>query len=148
MLGWLGNVCNVLVCVGYIAFYLRLKDMEALVEDVDAPAVKKLTIGVLLYILALMLNAFPALVSGILFALAVVASSVFMLLGYIALMKSETFPGKDGMKLLFIAMIIGIVGGVLNIIPLIGSILGGICYIAEFVLVLLGWKKVATPITE
>ena len=71
-----------------------------------------------------------------------------MLMGYNALKKSETFPGKEGMKLLFIAMIVGIVGAVLAIIPAIGAILGGICFIVEFVLVLLGWKKVAEPVAE
>lgn len=146
-LGWLVDICNVCVIAGFIAFFLRLKDMGAMLEGADADAVKKLVNGVLLYILALMLGSI-IVVGWILGPIAIVASCVFMLLGYNALKKSETFPGKDGMGLLFIAMIIGIVGGVLDIIPGIGAILGGICYIVEFVLVLLGWKKVATPVAE
>ena len=147
LMGWLVNVCNICVAAGFIAFFIRLKDMQMLVDPADAPAAKYLCNGVLIHILSLMLKFFPA-VGWILAPIAVIVSCVFMLLGYNALKKSATFPGKDGMKLLFIAMIIGIVGGVFGLIPLIGSVIAGICYIVEFVLVLLGWKKVAEPVTE
>ena len=147
LMGWLVNVCNICVAAGFIAFFIRLKDMQLLVDPADTQAAKYLCNGVLIHILSLMLRFIPA-IGWILGPIAVIVSCVFMLMGYNGLKKSETFPGKDGMKLLFIAMIIGIVGGVLDIIPAIGDILGGICYIVEFVLVLLGWKKVATPVTE
>lgn len=147
LMGWLANACNVLVVAGYIAFFLRIKDLSLMVEEADVDGMKKLSNGILLYILALMVKVIPV-AGGILYAIAVIVSCVFMLLGYNALRKSETFPGKDGMKMLFIAMIIGIVGGVLAIIPVIGAILGGICFIVEFVFVLLGWKKVAEPVVE
>ena len=94
-----------------------------------------------------MLEQTPMLVNWILGPIGVIVSCVFMLMGYNALKKSETFPNREGMKTLFIAKIVGIVGGVLSIIPII-SIIGGICYIVMFVLVLLGWKKVAEPVAE
>ena len=147
LMGWLVNACNVLVVAGYIAFYIRLKDMQEMVDPADTDAAKKLCNGVLIYILSLALKYIP-LVGGILGSIGFIVSFVLMLLGYNALKKSETFPGREGMKTLFLAMIIGIVGGVLAIIPAIGLILGGICFIIEFVLILLGWKKVATPVTE
>lgn len=147
-LGFLVDICNVLVVAGFIAYFIRLKDLGALAEEADALAIKKLINGVLLYILALMLSHIFDPIGGILSAIAIVASCVFMLLGYSALKKSATFPGAAGMNLLFISMIIGIVGGVLDIIPGIGVYLGGVCYIVEFVLVLLGWKKVAEPVVE
>ena len=62
-------------------------------------------------------------------------------MGFNLLNKSESFPFKDGMSLIFIAMILGIVGSVLTIIPLIG-IIGKLCLLASYLLLLLGWKKV------
>lgn len=147
LMGWLVNVCNICMAAGFIAFFIRLKDLQLLVDPADSQAAKYLCNGVLIHILSLMLKFIPA-IGWILAPIAVIVSCVFMLLGYNALKKSATFPGKDGMKMLFIAMIIGIVGGVFGIIPLIGSIIAGICFIIEFVMVLLGWKKVAEPVTE
>ncbi|MBQ4205477.1 MAG: hypothetical protein II662_02335 [Bacteroidales bacterium] len=147
LMRWVSNVCNVLVVAGFIAFFIRLKDLVELVDEADKDAMKKLVTGVMVYIAALMLEQTPMLVNWILGPIGVIVSCVFMLLGYNALKKSETFPNREGMKTLFIAKIVGIVGGVLSIIPLIG-IIGGICYIVMFVLVLLGWKKVAEPIAE
>ena len=147
LLGWLSKICNICVVAGYIAFYIRLKDLELLADPNDAPGVNKLCIGVLLYILGIMLKEIP--VAGwILCPICLIISFIFMLLGYSALKKSETFPGKDGMKLLFISSIIGLVAAVFGLIPLLGTVVAGILYIAVFVLVLLGWKKVATPVTE
>ena len=147
LMGWLVDACNICVVAGFIAFYIRLKDMQELVDPADVDAAKKLCNGVLIYILSLMLKAIPA-VGYILGPIGLIVAFIFMLLGYSALRKSETFPGKEGMKLLFIAMIIGIVGGVFAIIPLLGAVIAGLCFIAEFVLVLLGWKKVAEPVKE
>lgn len=147
LMGWMSKIFNIVVIAGYVAFYLRLKDLELIADPNDAPAVKKLCIGVLLYILGIMLTEIP--VAGwILGPICYLISFIFLLLGYSALKKSETFPGKDGMKLLFIASIIGLVAAVFGLIPLLGSVVAGILYIVVFVLVLLGWKKVATPVAE
>lgn len=147
LMGWLVNIANICVAAGFIAFFIRLKDMKELVDPADTQAAKYLCNGVLIHILSLMLRFIPA-IGWILGPIAIIVSCVFMLMGYNGLKKSATFPGKDGMKMLFIAMIIGIVGGVIGIIPAIGTIIAGICFIVEFVMVLLGWKKVATPVTE
>lgn len=146
LMGWLADVCNLLVVAGFIAFYLRIKDLAAMTEGADAESMKKVENGVLIYILALMLTEIPA-AGWILGPIGVIVSCVFMLLGYNALKKSTTFAGAAGMKLLFIAMVIGIIGGVIDIIPLLGLV-AGLCYIAEFILMLLGWKKVAEPVAE
>lgn len=145
LMGWLARICNFCVVGGYVAFYLRINDLKLLVDENDSANMKKLCLGVMLYILGIMLKEIP--VAGwILGPIAFIASFVLMLLAYNGLKNSTTFPGKEGMKLLFIAMIIGIVGAVFAIIPLVGTIIAGILYIVEFVLVLLGWKKVAEPV--
>ena len=147
MMGWIVNIANVCVAAGYIAFFIRLKDMQLLVDSTDDQFAKYLCNGVLIHILSIMLRFIPV-VGWILGPIAIIVSCVLMLLGYNGLKKSETFPGKDGMKMLFIAMIIGIVGGVFGIIPVVGTIIAGICFIIEFVMVILGWKKVAETVAE
>lgn len=147
LMGWLAKACSIVVVAGYVAFYLRIKDLAMLVDPNDELAMKRLCNGVLLYILGIILAEVKVIgwiASPILFIIAF----VFMLMAYNALKNSDTFPGKEGMKLLFIAMIIGIVGAVFALIPLVGTIIAGILYIVEFVMVLLGWKKVAIPVTE
>lgn len=145
LMGWLAKVCNFCVVAGYVAFYLRINDLKLMVDQNDADNMKKLSLGILLYILGIVLKEIP--VAGwILGPIAFIVSFVFMLLAYNGLKKSTTFPGKEGMRLLFIAMIIGLVAGVFALIPLVGTIIAGILGIVEFVLILLGWKKVAEPI--
>lgn len=146
LLGWLAKACNLAVVAGYVAFYIRLKDLQLIAEPNDAPAIQKLCLGVLLYIVALAVKEIP--VAGwIISPIVMIVSFVFMLLGYNALRQSATFPGKEGMKLLFIAAILGVVASVFALIPLVGTIIAGILGIVNFVLFLLGWKKVAEPIT-
>ena len=92
-----------------------------------------------------MMLAFIPAAGGILKGIDLIVAFIFMLLAYSGLKKSETFAGKDGAKLLFTAMILGAVGALLRIIPLIG-IIGSILLIIEFILTILGWKKIATPV--
>ena len=146
MMGWLEKLCNVLVIAGFAFFFVRIKNLAELSEGADAEALKKLTVGILCYFLGKMLTNIPA-AGFVLGPIATIVGFVFMFLAYNALSKSATFPRPEGMKLLKIALIIGIVGGVFSIIPII-KIVGGILYIAEFVLILLGWKKVAVPVAE
>ena len=145
LMGWLAKPFNILVVAGYVAFYMRIKDLTLLSDPNDAAAMKKLTTGVLLYLLGIILGEVK-LIGWILCPILFIIGFIFMLLAYSALKKSETFAGKAGMSMLFIAMIIGLVGAIFAIIPLVGTIIAGILYIVEFVFVLLGWKKVAEPV--
>ena len=135
---------NVKSIAGFTVFIIKLKDLSLLADEQDAGSIKKLVVGVNLYFIGMMLAFIPA-VGGILKGIDLIVAFVFMLLAYSALKKSETFAGKDGAKLLFTAMILGAVGALLRIIPLIG-IVGSILLIIEFVLTILGWKKIAAPV--
>lgn len=144
LMGWVSSICDICVIAGFTVFIIKLKDLSLLADEQDAGSIKKLVVGVNLYFIGMMLAFIPA-VGGILKGIDLIVAFVFMLLAYSALKKSETFAGKDGAKLLFTAMILGAVGALLRIIPLIG-IVGSILLIIEFVLTILGWKKIAAPV--
>jgi len=145
LMGWLAKPFNILVVAGYVAFYMRIKDLALLSDPNDSEAMNKLTKGVLLYLLGIILGEIKV-IGWIACPILYIIAFIFMLLAYNALKKSETFAGRAGMNMLFIAMIIGLVGAIFAIIPLVGAIIAGILYIVEFVFVLLGWKKVAEPV--
>ena len=146
LMGWVASICDLCVIAGYTVFILKLKDLSLLAEEQDVAALKKLILGVNLYFVGMMLAFIPA-VGGILKGIDLIVAFVFMLLAYNALKKSETFAGKDGAKMLFTAMILGAVGALLRIIPLIG-IICSILLIVEFILTILGWKKITSPVAE
>ena len=141
LVGWIGDICDLAVAAGFMGMYLRLQDLAERSEAEDAAALKKLHLGALLYIVGLGARMIPV-VGWIFGPIVVVVAFVFMLLGYMALKKSTTFPYKDAMGLPFIAAILGIVGGIFKIIPVVGTTIGNILLIATFVLLLVGWKKV------
>ena len=141
--GKIVDMCNVLIIAGITAFTLRLECIEGLADEADAAALKKVRLGVQIFVLGFVLNAIP--VAGkILGMLAFAAAYVFMMLGFNALKKSETFPRKDGISLIALAMILGIAGSILTIIPVIG-IIGKLLLFTTYLLILLGWKKVNSP---
>lgn len=141
LVGWIGDICDLAVVAGFMGMYLRLQDLAEKSAAEDAAAMKKLQLGALLYIVGIAARMIP--VVGWIFGPIVMAVAfVFMLLGYMALKKSESFPYKDAMGLPFIAAIIGIVAAIFKIIPVVGTTIGNILLIATFVLLLVGWKKV------
>ena len=143
-LGTIADMANVCVIVGYAFLAVRLETLMALSDDADVAALTKVRLGILLFFLGVILKMIPV-VGFVLGPLAWIAAYVFMLLGFSALKKSESFADNGGMSLLFIAAILGIVGSVFIIIPLVGKILGNLVFLAMYVLILLGWKKVTLP---
>jgi len=146
LVGWISSIFDICVIAGYTVFIIRLKDLSLLADEQDAASIKKLVFGVNLYFVGMMLAFIPA-IGGILKGIDLIVAFIFMLLAYNALKKSESFAGKDGAKMLFTAMILGAVGALLRIIPVVG-IIGSILLIVEFILTILGWKKIAVPVVE
>ena len=148
LIGWIGSICDLAVVAGFMGMYARLNDLIEKSNAEDAAALKKLQLGALLYIVGLGVRMIPV-IGWITGPIVLIVSFVFMLLGYMALKKSESFPHKAAMGLPFIAAILGVVAAVFKIIPVVGTTIGNILLIATFVLLLLGWKKTtAAPVTE
>lgn len=148
LLGWIGDICDIAVVAGFMGMFIRLKDLAENSNAEDAAAIKKLQFGALLHIVGIGVRMIPA-IGWIVGPIVLIVAFVFMLLGYMALKKSESFPYKNAMGLPFIAAIIGVVAAVFKIIPVVGTTIGNILLIAVFILLLLGWKKTtAAPVTE
>ena len=143
-LGTIADMANVCVIVGYAFLAVRLETLMVLSDDADVASLQKVRLGILLFFLGVILRMIPV-VGFVLGPLAWIAAYVFMLLGFSALKKSESFADNGGMSLLFIAAILGIAGSVFVIIPLVGKILGNLLFLAMYILILMGWKKVTLP---
>lgn len=144
LVGFIGSICDVLIVAGFMGFCLRLKDLAENSNAEDAAGLKKLQLGALLYIAGVAVRLIPV-VGWVLGPIVYIVAFVFMLLGYVGLKKSTTFPFKDAMGLPFVASIIGIVAAIFKIIPVVGTTIGNILLIVVFILILVGWKKVNAP---
>lgn len=141
LVGFIGDICDVLVVAGFMGLYLRLKDLAEKSSAEDAAGLKKLQLGALLYIAAIAARMI-LVVGWILGPIVMIIAFVFMILGYASLKKSTSFPYKDAMNLPFIASIIGVVAAIFKIIPVVGTTVGNILLIVVFILILVGWKKI------
>lgn len=70
---------------------------------------------------------------------------ILLLIAYSNLKNSMTLPegARRGMSKLFTAMILGIIGWVVGLIPLVGGVIETILEIVAFFIVLSGWKCVS-----
>lgn len=68
-----------------------------------------------------------------------------MMVAYSKLKKSPTFPelARKGASMLFTAMLLALIGSIFGLIPIVGAVIAGIFNIISFIMVLLGWKKIA-----
>jgi len=149
-------IIPLLVVAASIYYVIALGDLANAVHENDVPAVKKLRTAVILSIissviglcifLVILSKSLTAIVSvgaviGVACAVLSIIAYIFTLIAYSKLKASETFPGKDGAKLLFIAAIIALCCGVVGAIPFLG-IIGGLGAIASMVLQIIGWLKI------
>ena len=149
-------IIPLLVIAANIYYFIALGTLVNAVHENDVPAVKKLRSAMILSIIGSVVGLciFLVLLSGdltVIGTLTVVIGLICLVLGVIAyiftliayskLKNSETFPGKDGAKLLFISAIIALCCGVVGAIPFLGFI-GGLGAIAAMVLNIVGWLKI------
>ncbi|MBR6066362.1 MAG: hypothetical protein IKP45_01030 [Bacteroidales bacterium] len=149
-------ILPILVICASIYQVICLGGLAKAVHENDVPAVKKLRSAIILSIISSVIGLciFLVILSGSLTAIATmtvviglaclvlsIIAYIFTLIGYSKLKNSETFPGKDGAKLLFIAAIIALCCGVVGAIPFLG-VIGGIGAIVAFVLQIVGWLKI------
>lgn len=135
------------IVAGYVIFFLAVKDLKTITEGEDKKAFEKVYISVLLNVVAVILAMFKLTIISGAFAL---AACLLLVWGYYTLKKStaiaEFSPAAiSGFGLLFTAEVLVLVGIVLEWIPVV-SVIAGILEGIAWVLVILGWKKVATPV--
>ena len=131
------------VIYGYWLFIKSLDIFKQQVNPADAPRIGSIRTATILSIVAAIVVCIPMLgfVGGILNLIA----WILLLIAYANLKNSVTFPegARRGMSKLFTAMILGIIGWVIGLIPLVGGVIETILEIIAFVIILLGWKNVS-----
>lgn len=134
-------ILNLVAWGATIWFLISLGNWKKVADANDVPAIKKLWLGNLLIIIGGVVSFLIPVAGWILGPLVALAGWIINLLGVLALKKSTTLHagGVQGMNLIFIAIILSVAAGVLAFVPVLPSLLG----IASWVLLVLGWKKVA-----
>ena len=137
------------IIAGYVIFFLAVKDLKNITEGEDRNAFNKVYLSIIFDILAAVFGMIPGVrwLGGIL----AIVSCVLLLMAYSSLKNSATIGQLSpvavaGFKQLFTAEVLVAAGIVIGWIPLVGGVVGGILKAVAWVLVLLGWTTVATPV--
>ena len=139
-LPWWYFVLPILIAAAYVVYFIGLNGLVKVLNDADAAAMKKVKVAAILSLVGAICGLIPvagSIIAGILGIIAI----VFNFIGFVALKKSETFPGKKGANIIFIAMIISLCGAVVSLIPVIG-VIGLIANIVAFVMTIVGWYMI------
>ncbi len=150
-LGVLLALLEICIIVGYIMFYLAVKDLKNITDGEERNAFNKIKTSIILDIVAaffaiLHLGLFGRLVCGILG----IVSCIMLLGAYSSLKSSKALSNLSpsavsGFSLLFTAEVLILVAIFLGWIPII-KIIGSILKSIAWILVLFGWRKVAKPV--
>ncbi|MBQ9185176.1 MAG: hypothetical protein IJ151_04825 [Bacteroidales bacterium] len=139
-------IFNIVVLGSTCLFVWGLFNLKSIVDGPEAQgAVNLVFIAAAVNFLAELLGLF---LGGILLGLIGIAVAVLYIIGYSKMKVAPTLPepAKQGANLLFVGAILQVVAAVIGLIPVIGGILGFLICIAVFVLYIIGWKKVSTPV--
>jgi hypothetical protein len=139
----LSIICYLLlvgIIAGYVLTLLGLSSFATILEDADGEAIRKVRLAFILVLIGTGLE-FVSLLGFVCTVLYIIAY-IIMLLGYSALKKSPTFPATKAASTLFTAMILLLIGAILDFIPLIGDFLEGVLNIIAYIMMFLGWSKI------
>lgn len=138
------SIIEIAIIFGYIIFFLAIKDLKSLTEGEEQKAFKRVYLSIIFDIIAAIFGIFHL---GILCGILGLVSCFLLISAYSTLKSSRKISefstaATSGFSLLFTAEILILVAiciGWIPIIKIIGSILKAIAWL----LVLLGWRKVA-----
>ena len=141
-------IVELCIIAGYVIFFLAVKDLKNNTEGEDQSAFNKVYLSIVFDIVAAVFGIFHI---GIVSGICAIVSCVLLLMAYSSLKKSATIgqlspAALGGFKQLFTAEVLVVVAVVIGWIPLVGNIAGAILKVIAWVMVMLGWKKVATPV--
>lgn len=136
-------LATVALIYGYWLFLQSLSAFKGLVDPADAPRIGSIYTSTILLIVGAVAACIPML--GFAGDILNLIAWIMLLLAYSNLKNSATFPekGRLGMSKLFTAMILGIIGWVVDFIPLIGDAAETILEIIAFFMILSGWKRIS-----
>ncbi|GHV68199.1 hypothetical protein FACS1894199_15060 [Bacteroidia bacterium] len=128
--------------LGCILIFVGLTGFKDILDGADQKAIGKVRLAYILVLIGVAVDFIPLM--GWISTILGIIAFIYMLLGYSALKSSSTFPelARGGASLLFVALILLIVGEVVDFIPFAGDILQGILNIVAYILIFVGWKKI------
>lgn len=131
--------------VGYILTIAGLGKFGAILEEADKKAICSVRTAFILALIAVVLNALP-LIPGIVGDIVYLIAVILLLTGYGKLKGSSTFAGGSGASTLFVAVILILVGWVLDFIPLVGDWIESLLTVIAYILTLVGWKSIKNAV--
>lgn len=149
-LGVISTILNIAILVGYVLIFLGIMGMKNSSDGEIQKGVQNIWIATILNIVGTVFGLIPVI--SIVGTICNLIALIFLIIGYSALKNSSAMAafsekGAQGFKTLFTAEIIAIIGTVVGFIPIIG-IIGRIACLVAFIMVLVGWKRVSTPVAE
>lgn len=147
VVGVLLIITEIAIIFGYVIFFLAIKDLKKITEGEVQKAFNKIYLSIIFDILGAI---FSILHIGIISGLLAIASCILLLLAYSSLKKSSVIAeissnAADGFSRLFTAEVLSIIGAVIALIPVLGFV-GSILKLIAWIMILLGWKKIAIPV--
>jgi hypothetical protein len=145
--GGTGTILNIIVYllliaigVGYILTIVGLGRFGKILDGSDKKAIGSVRTAFILALIAVVLDMVPlaGIISDIVYLIAV----VLMLVAYSSLKNSTTFAGSAGASTLFVAMILIVVGWVVDFIPFAGDWIESVLSIIAYIMTLAGWCKI------
>jgi uncharacterized membrane protein len=127
--------------LGYVLTIVGLRGFCNILDEADKKAIGLVRTAFILALIAVVLDILP-LIPWIIGDIVYLVALILMLVGYIDLKKSTTFAGQSGASTLFVAMLLLVIGWVLDFIPLIGDWIESILTIIAYILTLVGWSKI------
>ena len=145
--GILLSIIEICIIFGYIIFFLAIKDLKNITEDEERRGFKRIYTSIIFDIVAAIFGIFHVGIFNGIFGL---ISCLLLISGYSILKSSRKISdfstsAVSGFSLLFTAEILVLVAICIGWIPII-KIIGGILKAIAWLLVLLGWRKVARPV--
>lgn len=142
ILYWLFLIVAVL---GFIWFFVSLTNFVSLQRDAaDVKTIKNIRNAYLVSVLGALLTVIPA-VGGFLNIACSIIALVMLIMGYNAYSQSAVLPSlaKSGALMLRNAVIISLVGSVIDLIPAVGGVLMFVCSVVAIIMLFMGWNRIA-----
>jgi hypothetical protein len=127
---------------------LTIKGLGNFSKMLDAPEAKAtgtLRTGFILALIGVALDIVP-FIPGIIGDILYLVAVILMLVGYNGLKGSASFAGQNGASILFIAMILILVGWVVDFIPFIGDWIDALLTVIAYIMTLVGWSKIKNSV--
>lgn len=145
----MGYIASLLIVIGYFMYLSALKNFSVLQIGEAQIGILRVRSGIIWSLLAVFIDYLPFF--GGFFCLVFNIIAFFVMLGgYGRLRSSSDFPPKarSGASTLYSSLIVGLIGTLLGLIPIIGPILEGIFSFIAFIMLLCGWISIKNTILQ